>query len=69
MLHNLKVTELKAEAADRMSEWLKSQFIQKYNMSVSEFIKLKLVLWHIIISQIKVFKNNLKKIDMTLKNK
>ena len=27
MLHNLKVTELKTEAADRASDWLRSQLI------------------------------------------
>ena len=45
MLHNLKVTELKAEAAGRVSDWLRSQLIQKFNVLISELIKLKIALW------------------------
>ena len=45
MLYNLKVTELKTEAADRISDWLRSQLIQKFNVLISELIKLKLALW------------------------
>ena len=45
MLYNLKVTELKAEAADRVSNWLRSQLIQKFNVLISELIKLKVTLW------------------------
>ena len=44
MLHNLKVTELKTEAADRISDQLRSQSIQKFNVLISELTKLKLTL-------------------------
>ena len=50
MLYNLKVTELKAEAADRVSDQLRSQLIQKFNVLISELIKLKLTLWWIIVT-------------------
>ena len=44
MLYNLKVTELKAEAADRIFNWLRSQLIQKFDVLISELTKLKLAL-------------------------
>ena len=68
MLYNLKVTELKTKTAGRISDWLRSQSIQNYNVLVSKSIKLKLTLWCMIVSQIKIFKDDLKKIDITLKN-
>ena len=64
MLHNLRVTGMKAEAASRASGRLRSQTIRKYDVPVSEPTKLGLALWRMIVSRVKAFKDGLKKVDM-----
>ena len=64
MLHNLKVTGMKAEAAGKTSGRLRSQSLRKFDVPIPEPIKLEFVLWRMIVFRVKAFKDDLKTVDI-----